>query len=86
MIKKGTLYDAVEYLKMYRSSGDVIYYGKAMATAKELSKQWYGSDDSWLRFIDFISSIYGSSGLDTACSFDNLCKMFAMIGIEVADE
>lgn len=85
-IRKSTLYDMVEYVKMYRSSEDVTYYRKAMATAQELSKQLCGSELLWLRFTDFVCAIYGIEGLDPVCSFDNLCKMFAMIGIEVVDE
>lgn len=85
-IKKSTLYDMVEYIKMYRSSEDITYYRKIMATARELSKQLCGSESLWLRFTDFVCAIYGIAGLDPVCSFDNLCKMFAMMGIEVIDE
>lgn len=85
-IKKSTLYDTVEYIKMHRSSEDVTYYKKAMVTSRELSKQLCGSDLLWLRFTDFVSAIYGIDGLDPVCSFDNLCKMFGIMGIEVVDE
>lgn len=85
MIKKSTLRDIVEYFKMYRSSKNVIYYRKAMATAHELSEQLYGSDLAWISFTDFVGAIYGSTGLDPVCSFDNLCKMFELMGIEVVD-
>lgn len=51
-IKKSTLYDMVEYIKMYRSSEDITYYRKIMATARELSKQLCGSESLWLRFTD----------------------------------
>lgn len=84
-IKKSTLYDTVDYIKMYRSSEDVTYYRKAMVAAQELSKQLCGSELLWLRFTDFVSAIYGSVGLDPVCSFDNLCKMFEIMGIEVVD-
>lgn len=84
-IKKSTLYDIAEYIKMHRSSGDVTYYKKAMVTAQELSEQLCGSDLLWLRFTDFVSAVYGIDGLDPVCSFDNLCKMFEIMGIEVVD-
>ena len=85
-IKKSILLELVRLTRNYAMTGNLRFLDARIATAKELSKQAYGSDNAWLPFVEFAESTCGIYALWHNCTDEDFCKLFRTMEFEVLDE
>lgn len=85
-IKKSTLLKLKADTIKFRKTGNMSYLDERIVIARQLSTQAYGTDSSWLAFVDFIDGLVGAYGLYPDCTGEELCELFRAFKFEVVND